>query len=238
MTSETDMNRVDTKAKSRSDRAPQQSKMDSVDRRGVWSPPGGRELFLHSHLSDIAGVVEADGQEEILDPTNLRFVESILNYETANKIPPVGGLTDKKFREFAYESLSKLLATPDNEPRTEDAANTDTGPVALAATAARREASARRVIEQLSENVPSTGQGVRYVVRHSGRTDWAVRAEDGSSVFRRFDTKAKAVAYARALLKSRGSEATDVRVEGFRFRRRSDGPAREHDLPDENSAST
>jgi len=150
MTNETQVTDVNVRKSAKKARRDHRPRMDSVDRRGVWAPPGGRELYLHSHLSDAAGELESDGQEQILEPTNLDFVERILTYEAENEIPIVGGLTDEQYRNFSYKNLGRLLADAGaRESDVSDSGTTDTRPIAIAAIDSERAASARLLIEQI-----------------------------------------------------------------------------------------
>lgn len=88
-------------------------RMDSINKRGEWAPPRGRELFLHSHLSDQPGVLDSDGLEDVLEPANVRFVESVATRRT--ELMRNGGDASSKNEElvtFVMNQLIKLHQAP------------------------------------------------------------------------------------------------------------------------------
>lgn len=84
--------------------------MDAIDKKGRWSPPGGRELLFHSHLSDAPGEKDSDGLEEVLEPANVAFVDSVLSYDGVEKSPD--GSFDADYIDYVATAIGRLLKAP------------------------------------------------------------------------------------------------------------------------------
>ena len=92
-----------------------------ITKKDLWSPPGGKELFIHSHFSDRAGVSDSDGLGAVMEKQTVSFVEDILEYQRKHKLTTAAAEEDSRFLELFGNKLLKIVGTREGNPDLEDA---------------------------------------------------------------------------------------------------------------------
>ncbi len=132
-----------------SERRSKSPRMDSIDRKGRWAPPGGRELYFHSHLSDVPGESDSDGLEDVFEAANVTFVGAVLDYESDHNIPNVGAAADSKYLDFVEQQLRTLIKPPQAKLVGSEESHHRAAHAAIAAEDDARINAAREVVEQI-----------------------------------------------------------------------------------------